>query len=172
MNIEAVFLDRDGTIGGGNTVVYPGEFQLYDFAKKAIKLLKENDIKIFAFTNQPDISKGLARNQDFIDELFSFGFDEICICPHTHEEGCDCRKPKPTMIIECAKELNINLNNTFVIGDRWSDMLAAENAGSRGILVKTGAGIEALEKYRNRWTKTEFIAENVLEAVMWILKNN
>ena len=172
MNIEAVFLDRDGTIGGGNNVVYPGEFQLYDFAKEAIKLLKENNVKIFSFTNQPDISKGLAKKQDFIDELLGFGFDKICICPHTHEEGCDCRKPNSTMIIECAKEFNINLNNTFVIGDRWSDMLAAENAGSRGILVKTGAGIEALEKYRNRWTKTEFIAENVLEAVIWILKNN
>ncbi|GIN86379.1 hypothetical protein J6TS2_27650 [Heyndrickxia sporothermodurans] len=61
-SIQAVFIDRDGTIGGGNEVVYPGEFELFPFALEAIKKLKHLNIKVFTFTNQPGIGKGVFFN--------------------------------------------------------------------------------------------------------------
>lgn len=80
--VQAIFIDRDGTIGGSDEVIYPGEFELFPFAKEAIRILKEREIRIFSFTNQPGISRAEACIEDFIYELNSFGFDDIYICPH------------------------------------------------------------------------------------------
>ncbi|WP_204902531.1 hypothetical protein [Clostridium estertheticum] len=67
--IEAVFIDRDGTIGGDCSITYPGEFKLYPFTDQAIKLLKSLNIKVFAFTNQPGISRGESTTYEFEKEL-------------------------------------------------------------------------------------------------------
>jgi histidinol-phosphate phosphatase family protein len=169
--IDAVFIDRDGTIGGDCSVTYPGVFRLYPLAKEAIKILKGLGIKIFAFTNQPGISRGESTEYDFEKELFEFGFDKAYICPHRPEEQCSCRKPNHELLVKASREYNIDLKRCAVIGDRWSDMLAGHNAGTKKILVMTGAGNEALGKYRNKWAhvQPDFIAENVLEAVLWLL---
>ncbi|NMM62846.1 HAD-IIIA family hydrolase [Clostridium sp. P21] len=168
--LEAIFIDRDGTIGGTDEVVYPGEFQLFSFVVEAIKILKAKGIKIISFTNQPGISKGKATKEDFIKELTGFGFDDCCICPHDESEGCICRKPKTAMLEKAAVKHNLNLKKCLVIGDRWSDMLAASKVDSIKILVLTGAGKDALEKYRHKWNNcnAEFIATNILEAVRWL----
>jgi len=92
--IEAVFLDRDGTIGGDDTIHYPGSFELYPNSQEIINYLKTMGIKILSFTNQPGIAKGKATIQEFIDELLGFGFDEVFICPHSHTEGCKCEKAR------------------------------------------------------------------------------
>lgn len=97
-NIQAIFIDRDGTIGGDNTVHYPGEFSLFPFTEKIIEILKEKNIKILSFTNQPGISRGEASEEDFIKELEAFGFDGIYVCPHNHTDGCSCRKPGTGML--------------------------------------------------------------------------
>ncbi len=136
--IEAIFLDRDGTIGGDDTVHDPGAFQLFPHSQELINHLKEDGIKVFAFTNQPGISEGKATSKDFIDELTKFGFDDIFLCPHSHSEGCICRKPNTGMLMNSAKKYQLNLENCVVIGDRWSDMLAASKANCLKILVKTG----------------------------------
>lgn len=169
--IRAVFVDRDGTLGGGDEVIFPGEFSLYPNTKQALNLLKTNSIKIFAFTNQPDISRGLCRQEDFEEELKGFGFDDFGICPHTQEDNCECRKPKTKMLEQISKKYDIKLSECFVIGDRWSDMLAGINAGCKVILVKTGAGKDALTKYRNKWDtgRAEKIADDILDAVHYIL---
>ncbi|AKN29790.1 hypothetical protein Ccar_02565 [Clostridium carboxidivorans P7] len=169
--IDAVFIDRDGTIGGGCSAVYPGEFELYPFAKEAIKLLKSLGIKIFAFTNQPGISRGESTIQDFERELLGFGFDKAYICPHGEDEKCSCRKPSSELLIKASNEYNIDLKKCVVIGDRWSDMLAGSNAGTKKILVMTGAGNEALGKYRSKWSsiQPDYIAENILDAVSWLM---
>lgn len=167
---EAVFLDRDGTIGGDHTIHYPGDFQLFPFTYEGIKELKSCGVKIFSFTNQPGISQQLATKEDFVIELKGFGFDEVYVCPHSHREGCRCRKPEIGMLLQAAKDHNLNLENCVVIGDRWSDMMAADKAGCTKILVKTGAGIESNTVHRHRWQHIEadYVAEDLGDAVHWL----
>lgn len=171
--IEAVFIDRDGTIGGDCSITYPGEFKLYPFTEQAIKLLKSLNIKVFAFTNQPGISRGESTTYEFEKELLDFGFEKAYICPHIHEEQCSCRKPSSELLTKASNEYGIDLTKCVVIGDRWSDMLAGDSVGTKKILVTTGAGNESLYKYRNKWADIEpdYIAKNVLDAVLWLLSS-
>jgi histidinol-phosphate phosphatase family protein len=172
--LKAVFIDRDGTLGGGDEVIFPNEFSLYPNTRKALDLLKENNIKIFAFTNQPDISRGLCKQEDFEKELYGYGFEDLCICPHTDEDNCECRKPKTKMLEQISAKYNISLNDCFVIGDRWSDMIAGISVGCKVILVKTGAGKDAVTKYKDKWDikRAEKIADDILDAVYCILSHD
>ncbi|MBU3110591.1 HAD-IIIA family hydrolase [Clostridium lacusfryxellense] len=172
--IDAVFIDRDGTIGGNCSVTYPGEFKLFPFSEEAIQLLKNSNIKIFAFTNQPGISRGESTASQFEAELLGFGFDKAYICPHRSKQKCSCRKPSPELLIRASNEYYVNLSKCVVIGDRWSDMLAGDSAGAKTILVKTGAGMDSLGKDRDKWSNMEpnYIAEDILDAVLWLLVPN
>mgnify|MGYP001091112874 CR=1 FL=1 len=78
--IQAIFIDRDGTIGGSEEVIYPGAFKLFPFTKQSFEILRSAGVPIYAFTNQPGISRGDATIGDFQNELTSFGFDYDC-CP-------------------------------------------------------------------------------------------
>lgn len=175
--IQAVFLDRDGTIGGTGEVVYPGEFKLYPSVQESILKLKRLGILVFTLTNQPGISKGEVRIEEFEKEFIRFGFDGLYLCPHQHGEGCDCRKPSPTMIIKAANDHNLILEKCVVIGDRWTDLLAAKEARCKRILVKTGSGLTDLNKYLNnefygKWAevKPDYIAKDVNRAVEWMIR--
>jgi histidinol-phosphate phosphatase family protein len=177
--IQAVFIDRDGTIGGSDIVEYPGEFQPYPGAIESIKLLKKSVEYIFSFTNQPGIARGEAALEDFQRELKAFGFDHVYLCPHEPHEKCQCRKPKIGMLRQAAEENNLNLKNCAVIGDRWTDMMAAQAAGSLKILVRTGAGDDAYQKYSNNeyfgeWgaVTLDYVADNIKDAIDWVIKNN
>ncbi|WP_240046435.1 HAD-IIIA family hydrolase [Priestia flexa] len=98
-------------------------------------MLKEHNIKLFAFTNQPGISSGEATKNEFINELTSFGFDDFCICPHHHTTGCTCRKPSIGMLIEAARKHQLDLSKCVIIGDRWTDIEAGRKVGATTILV-------------------------------------
>ena len=170
--IEAVFIDRDGTIGGTGHFIHPRNFIPYSFSESALELLKENNIKIFACTNQHRISRGEATIRDFYNELMSFGFDDAFICPHSPSEGCACHKPNPGLLIEASKKYNLDLTKTAFIGDVGStDMLAAHAVGAIKILVVTGWGNSSLHNYRHQWSDVEpdYIAENLLDAVNWLI---
>lgn len=172
--IEAIFLDRDGTIGGTTHVEYPGKFKLYNQAKKAMDMIKDCNVPIYSFTNQPGISRGEAKKEAFVEELTSFGFDDVYICTHTHLENCACRKPNTGMLETAGKKHKLNLKNCVVIGDRWSDVLAAAKVDAIKILVMTGAGYDALGKYRDKWSdyQADFVAIDLLDAIEWLkLKN-
>src|SRR5690625_4062374 len=95
MRMKAVFIDRDGTIGGTDQVEYPGEMKLFPSAEQLIQQLKDLGYLVYSFTNQPDVSRGKVMEVDFVKELTKFGFDGVYLCPHTHEDGCHCRKPLP-----------------------------------------------------------------------------
>lgn len=170
--IEAVFIDRDGTLGGTDEVILPGAFELFPGAKESIYKLKNAGMKLYGFTNQPGISAGKVTIQQFEDELLQFGLDGAYICPHQHHEGCTCRKPNPGMLQRAAKENGLNLSNCIVIGDRWSDIVAADQAGCKKILVLTGAGNDALSKYRHKWTGVDatYIANDFEEAAEYVIK--
>lgn len=177
LNIQSVFIDRDGTLGGSEKVIYPGAFELFPGVQESIKLLKENNILVCSFTNQPGIANGEATIDQFDNELKSFGFDRVYICPHGHVEGCACRKPSAGLLEKAAEENDFELSRCAVIGDRWTDMLAADIAGCLKVLVKTGSGQEAYDKYINkqyfgRWREIQpdFMASDLNEAIRWLLR--
>lgn len=169
--IQAIFIDRDGTIGGDGEVIYPGEFKLYPFTKRAFQLLKKDKIKIFAFTNQPGISLGNSTEARFAKELLDFGFDSAYICPHTPEQGCICRKPEIGLLLKAADEHRLDLSKCIVIGDRLTDMVAADKVNAQKILVMTGVGKDSFREYQGKSSKIalDYTAENLLQAVEWIL---
>ncbi len=177
LDIQAVFIDRDGTLGGSDKVIYPGDFELFPGVQVSINLLKDNHILVFSFTNQPGIAMGEATVDQFEYELNSFGFHKLYLCPHRHDEGCVCRKPSAGMLKKAADEHALDLGRCVVIGDRWTDLLAADEAGCLKILVKTGSGQEAYDKYINqqyfgRWGQVhpDFIAADLNEAISWIMR--
>ena len=168
--IEAVFIDRDGTIGGDNMVHYPGEFELFPYSLELISKLKSDGIKVFSFTNQPGISAGKADRRDFIEELTGFGFDDIFICPHSQHAGCHCRKPDIGMLLDAKQKHNLRLQNCIVIGDRWSDIAAASDAGCIKILVRTGAGESTLNEHYEKIKDMDidYVANDLREAIAWL----
>lgn len=175
--VDAVFIDRDGTIGGSDKLEYPGKLQLYPNVLDSMNQLKQRGIPIYSFTNQPGISRGEVKHEDFEAELIGFGFDQVYLCPHQHHEGCNCRKPATGMLLQAAKENKLNLNKCIVIGDRWTDHIAASQAGCMKILVKTGA-VEAYRKFVNKeyygvWGQVtpDYVAETFEDAVNWIIRS-
>lgn len=96
------------------------------------------------------------------------------IYPNASEHNCKCRKPETGLLLRAKEEYGLELSRCIVIGDRWSDMMAAERVNMGKILVLTGAGNEALGKDRDKWLEIEpdYVANNVLEAVEWILEHS
>lgn len=171
MPIRAVFLDRDGVV---NPVVLkngkpyppsPKDYTLFPEAKIAISALKEAGFKIFIFTNQPDITKKIISQEelDGIHKMIykELAIDEIVTCIHIDEDKCSCRKPKPGMILELQKKWKVTLNQSFVVGDRWRDIEAGENAGCNTILIGDGYNEKKISANRQ--------AQNILEASNLIL---
>lgn len=171
--MKAIFLDRDGTL-----IVDPpdervdsiAELELLPDTLPALKKLSKLDYAIFIISNQAGIGEGritLAQFQDiedaFIAMLAPSGITvrKTYVCPHTPQENCVCRKPKPFMILQAAKEFNIDLANSYMIGDRESDIMAGINAGTKTILVQTGnAPVTA--------TRADYTATNLSTAVDYI----
>jgi histidinol phosphatase-like enzyme len=115
--------------------------------------------------------------QNLETELRNFGFDKIYLCPNQHNEGCLCRKPSPAMLEKAAKENNLDFKQCVVIGDRWTDLLAANEVGCKKILIKTGSRTETYQKFINneffgRWAevKPDYIAGDLNKAVKWLME--
>ena len=173
-SIQAIFLDRDGTIGGDNTVHYPGAFTLFPDVASLMERLRNQGMLLIAFTNQPGISKGLAREEEFRTELKNFGFDDVLICPHAAENHCSCRKPSPDLLLQAQAKYDLRLEQCVVIGDRWSDMVAAARAECLKILVRTGAGESSIRDYADRLEQAnvDHIADDLAEAIAWLDTQN
>jgi D-glycero-D-manno-heptose 1,7-bisphosphate phosphatase len=182
----AVFLDRDGTINEDiGYVSSPAELVLYPFAAEAIRLFNDADLKTVVVTNQSGIARGfyseetlVAIHQRLIKELEQQGavVNAVYYCPHHPVAGsqpyrmvCECRKPKPAMLQQAARELDIDLSRSWVIGDKASDINLASATGARSALVLTGYGSTTLAQ-PERWPcKPDLIANDLLEAAQQIL---
>lgn len=180
---KAVFLDMEGTLGGdgfGDILT----FSFYPFAIPAIKLLNEAELLAIVITNQIHISRGDFTYQDFekrMDDLkrqlaeHGAKLDAFYCCPHTSEDKCSCRKPLPGMIVQAQKDFDIELSESYMVGDTGAwDMVLARSVSCKAILVRTGLGEGSLGDYRHEWAEIEpdFVAEDVLEAVKWIVDIN
>ena len=187
---RAVFLDRDGTINEERGYMRCiSQFMLLPGAAKAISLLNENDYLAVITSNQSGVARGyfpielvsevhevmkqqLNRYHAFIDRIY--------FCPH-HSEGivpeytmeCECRKPSTGLIKKAQSELDIDMEKSYVIGDRWLDIALAQNANMPGILVLTGYGSEDLEYIKDhKDIQPAHVAKDLLDAVKWILKQD
>lgn len=172
---QAVFIDRDGTIGGTGHFIHPRDFTLYQGAQEAIYELKEAGLKVFAFTNQHRISRGQATIEEFKQQFDEYGFDDAFICPHGSSEKCECKKPGTGMLRTAAEKYGLDLSRCVVIGDVGdTDMMAAHAVGAKKILVKTGWGEGSLNMFRDRWIDVEpdYIVDHIQGAVKWILESD
>ena len=182
----AIFLDRDGTINEDiGYVSRPEDLIIYPWAAEAIRLVNESGMKAIVITNQSGIARGLYTEQTLHDihgrlrdQLARDGaqVDGIYYCPHhprigddRYRQFCDCRKPNPGMLLQAAREHNVDLSRSFVIGDKSSDMNLATNAGAKGVLVLTGYGRETSEDGDHWPCNRELVADNLLEAIRLIL---
>ncbi len=148
---KAVFLDRDGTVNVG-TPTYErvdsvNKVELLPNTLEALKLLSELDYYVFFVTNQAGLAEGLITKAQFDEindkvlelvEPSGIKIEKTFVCPHGEDSACDCRKPKPELLINAAREYDIDLSHSWMIGDRPSDVMTGVNAGTHTILVKTG----------------------------------
>lgn len=175
----AIFIDRDGTLNEDIGYVSTAEqLILYPWAAEAVRMINEADLKAIVITNQSGVARGMYTEQTLaeihsrmIDELAAHGarIDAIYYCPHHPDEGCECRKPRTGMLEAAAREHDIDLTHSFVVGDKASDINLAVNAGCEGVLVLSGYGRETVA-HPDRWPcAPTLVAENLLDAVRRIL---
>jgi D-glycero-D-manno-heptose 1,7-bisphosphate phosphatase len=143
---KAIFLDRDGVINA--SVVIDGkphppenlkQLQILPGVKGAVDLFKQNGFLCIIITNQPDVARGklsLSTVEEMNDYLVTvLDLDDCFCCYHDDKDCCLCRKPKPGSILNAAQKYNINLNESYMVGDRWRDIEAGQNAGCRTIFI-------------------------------------
>lgn len=170
----AVFLDRDGVLVKERLVEgkpFPPTsartMEIVPGARLALERLRERGFRLVVVTNQPDVARGLVHPEEIrlmhrrlLEEL---PLDAIYACLHDDPDGCSCRKPKPGLLLLAARELELELSRSFMVGDRWRDIEAGSAAGCRTVwldraycepppVVQPDARVESLE-----------------QAVQWIL---
>jgi len=171
--MKIVFLDRDGTV-----IVDPTDervdtiekIELFPDTLDALKYLADNDFAVILITNQAAIAEGRINEGEFqiihdqaLKMLEPSGITilKTYMCPHAPDDGCECRKPKATMLLRAAQEFNVDLSDTYMVGDRQSDILAGVNAGMKTVLVKTANMPVASEE-------ATYTAANLLDAMHYI----
>ena len=178
--VGAIFMDRDGTVSEEVGYMYhAGLFRIFPWTGEAIQKINQSGMKSVLITNQSGVERGYfpestlhAVHQVLQDGLkpWQAQLDAIYYCPHAPEKDCDCRKPRPGLIMRAARELAIDLSNSFMIGDRYLDVRAADAAGVRSVIVRTGDGALEVAKYAGQSVpQPRFVADNLLHAVTAIL---
>lgn len=175
---NTVFLDRDGTVCEDVSYLARVEdLRLFPFAAEAVRILNKNDFIVCLITNQSGIGRGYfdenalrAIHVQLVKELRESNahLDAIYFCPHKPEDKCLCRKPQTEMIERAAKDFQVDLQNSWMIGDKAIDVETGFNAQTKTALVLSGYGAREVETMR---VKPDLVSENLLEAVRLIIKN-
>ena len=187
MKRRAVFMDRDGTISEEvGYVNHHSRYRVFPYSGEAVRLLNEAGWLAILITNQAGVARGYFT-EDVITavhgvltaELEKKGarLDAIYYCAHHPSVGdepyrfdCDCRKPKPGLIERAAREFDIDLSQSWMVGDRYSDIELARNAQVRSAFVLSGYGRGEWEYQRPAWKhQPDVVAENLLQAVKRIV---
>jgi D-glycero-D-manno-heptose 1,7-bisphosphate phosphatase len=176
----AVFLDRDGTVNEEMGYInHLSRLVLLPQAAPAIRRLNEAGLKVVVVTNQSGAARGyfplslVDRVHARLKELLAAGgarVDAIYTCLHGPAEDCPCRKPRPGLLFQAARELNLDLGHSYLVGDRYKDVETAQGAGAKGILVLTGYGRGEYQHFAAAWPEPPaYVAEDLAAAVDWIL---
>ena len=174
---QAIFLDRDGTLNEDTGYVHTIEdFSLYPYTIEALRHLQDAGYMLIVLSNQSGIDRGYYTKEDVYkvhDHMCTLLEDagihiaEIYICPHTPEKGCDCRKPMTKHVMEAKEKHDLDLQQSWLIGDKDTDIEPAHKIGARSVFVLSGHGIEHLEKARGK--KPTYIARDLLQAATYIV---
>lgn len=182
---KAVFIDRDGTINVEKEYLHrPEDFEFIPGAEEALKILAVSGFLIVVVTNQSGVARGFYSEGDVrllhehMDELLEMAgarVDAYYFCPHHPENGsgkyradCNCRKPKPGMLLQAAADLGIDLSASWMIGDKAADLEAGVAAGCSTAMVLTGYGSEESKKvpsegmiFKDLQAFAQFVASNL-----------
>jgi D-glycero-D-manno-heptose 1,7-bisphosphate phosphatase len=186
MKRPAVFLDRDGTINEQMGYInHLSRFRILPGVPGAVRFLNEQGCLAIVLSNQSGVGRGyfpvdlvyrVHAHLEGVLKREGARIDGIYFCPHypggsvpEYALACDCRKPRTGLIDQARKDFDIDMENSFVVGDRCTDMELADRAGLRGILVKTGYGLGDLEYVLpEKPYKPAYVADDLLQAVHWI----
>jgi D-glycero-D-manno-heptose 1,7-bisphosphate phosphatase len=168
----AVFLDRDGVLNRARVVdgvpraaATLDELEILDEAREGCEELRAAGFLLICVTNQPEIARGgvdPAQVEAINDRLAAeLRLDEVVVCPHDDADDCDCRKPKPGMLLDAALRHDIDLARSFTVGDRWRDVEAGRAAGTRVVFVDHGYD----EELRS---EPDVVVANLADAAEWI----
>jgi D-glycero-D-manno-heptose 1,7-bisphosphate phosphatase len=183
---RAVFLDRDGTVI--EEVGYLNRLDrvaFFPWSVDAIRVLNDAGLLVVVVTNQAGVARGyfdealVCETHALIDRRLAAGrarVDAYYYCPH-HPDGvveslrlaCECRKPRPGMMRQAARDLDIDIPGSFVVGDRWLDVEMGRAAGATAVLVRTGYG-QNEERRPEGQAAADYVADNLMDAASWILR--
>lgn len=173
MSRNAVFLDRDGVLNQAivrDGKPYPpptlAEFQLISGVQQAIQHLHAEGWVLIVVTNQPDVARGAVQRfqvEEMNEYLLSLlPLDEIKTCFHDSADNCQCRKPEPGALLAAAEQYDLNLKNSYMVGDRWRDIEAGQRAGCKTIFIDYGYAEKQPEN-------ADFTVSSLQEATQIIL---
>ena len=174
---SAVFLDRDGTIiEDRGHLRGPSQVVFFRDTFDALRRLQEHFL-LFIVTNQCGIAEGTLTPSD-VDQvnahvvrqlaIADVRIADVYVCPHRRSDGCECIKPKPLLLNKAAVRHQVELRQSFVVGDHPHDVLLARNARASGIYVLTGHGA----KHREELPRGAVVVPSIKEAADWILRKN
>jgi D-glycero-D-manno-heptose 1,7-bisphosphate phosphatase len=177
MSQAYVLLDRDGVINydSDDYIKTPEEWNPIPGSLEAIALFNKNGYKVIVITNQSGLGRGFYAESTLVEMHKKMHrltrekggeIDAIYVCPHTPDDQCLCRKPKPGLLTRFAKEKNTSLEKIYFIGDKLADIQAAEAAGAKPILVKTGKGQNTI---KNNPKVNHPIFDNLYDAAKFII---
>lgn len=186
---RAIFMDRDGTVSEEvGYLNHVSRLRLFPWTVAAIRAVNASPLLAVLVTNQAGVARGYFKeemigmvHERLVAELAreDARLDAIYYCPHHPTAGeppyradCDCRKPRPGMLVRAAEEHGVDLARSYVVGDKYTDIRLAHAVGATGVLVLTGYGRGELEYERQTWPREpEHVAETLLDAVTWILED-
>ena len=174
--MPTIFLDRDGTINERVEKGYVTSWDAFRFlpgAKEALRRLAQEGYRVLVVSNQAGVGKGLMSQTEldrittrFCRQVDRSGgrIDEVFYCTHTPAEECDCRKPKPGLLLRAAEKYGVLLDRAYFIGDSDSDVLAGQRAGCRTILIRA-------RPTDGREAQADFVVNSLSAAVDVVLKD-
>jgi len=144
---KTVFLDRDGVInrvhlknGRPHPPLNLSELEILPGVAASLERLKKSGFKVIVVTNQPDVARGTIEKK-VVEEINYYlseklKIDEFKVCYHDDSDVCNCRKPNPGALLEASNKYSIDLNSSYMVGDRWKDILAGQRAGCKTIFIQ------------------------------------
>jgi D-glycero-D-manno-heptose 1,7-bisphosphate phosphatase len=178
----AIFLDRDGVLieNCPSYVRSWGDVQVLPRALSALERANRAPYKIVIITNQSAVGRGLISlenaweiNRRLVSVIEQAGgrIDGVFMCPHTPQDQCECRKPKPGLILEAERALSLDLSRSVMIGDALGDIKAGQAAQvGRTVLVRTGLGTAQLASPHPKSITPSFIFDDIYEALLELIK--